>query len=781
MNRELGFKLKTLIVLLLAVFSSRPVFSQCATNFGIPIIKPCNTDTSLIPKPFWMCPMNIAVIQMLPAPPAFKNGVNPCDSFCFSKQYRSWLVKRMGFADTIYNDTICFTKITTANVTCPRDTLIVCTNPGSVDTSVNALGSPMEPNGIPCNILQSGPITTVWPAPLNSKGCYHFTREWSLLNWCPPHDSKNCIQTVEVKDTSKPTIIVAPLFPKVSVSPDVCTGAVLFPKAIVSDNCTPDNEILVSISVLGTALIIHTNGGLISGIPIGIWKAVYTADDGCNNTSTDTTTFEIFDGEAPIAICKGPKIVQIPESGMVTLPTIAFDDGSFDRCTHYITAKVKRMLDTPACNLMSYDPLLNNPNNHFSDNVKFCCIDAGKDVMVVMRVYQGHIPPGPIDIGQFDAPFKECMTSVKVLDKVGPIIKCPDGVTIDCRDIGKRRIKDTADSLYGKAIITEMCLDGVTIDSIPYLDPCNVGYIIRRINAKDKAGNISSCDQTIKVVNNSPFNANDTSDWVWPRDTTFFVCSANTSTSSTGVPILKDPSCTKVAYTFEDEVYSFATGACKKILRKWSVIDWCQIIPDNLYAGKWKHTQLIVVMDTLSPVLTIPADLIVNNFDSVCGPVLVNVGLPSATDCTPGPSLIWHYSLDLFGDGLNLIEGDGKVVSKLMPNGVHILTFSVNDGCGNTTTKSLKITVKDAKKPTPIVMHGLATDLSLMNGVAMVRVFARQFFIISSVLDNCTPFSKLRFSFSANVNDTVRIYTCDSIGTKTVKLWLQTKRVIRTM
>ncbi|MEO5582702.1 MAG: T9SS type A sorting domain-containing protein [Saprospiraceae bacterium] len=770
------FNFRTLIALLAVVLLPRLSYSQCATNFGIPIIVPCNTDTSLIPKPFWMCPMNIAVIsQILPAQPAVQNGSTPCDSTCFSKQIRSWLVKRTGFADSIYNDTICFTKINIATISCPRDTVIICISPGAVDTTVKALGSPMPLQGVPCNILQSGPTNIIWPAGLNARGCYHFTREWNLIDWCPPHTTLKCTQTVEVKDSTKPTITVIPLLPKVSVSADVCTGAVIFPAATVSDNCSSTSEIAVSITVIGPGLTINTNGGIINGIPIGTWNAVYTANDGCNNIATDTTTVEVYDGEAPIAICKGPKVVQIPESGMVVLPTIAFDDGSFDRCTHYVTSKVRRMLDVPPCNLISYDTLLNNPFNHFSDNVKFCCTDAGTDVMIVMRVYQGHIAPGPVSHDMYPGvPYKDCMTSVKVLDKVGPKITCPAGVTIDCRDLSKRSIKNINDVVFGTPVITDMCLDvnGTSIDSIPSLDACNVGNIIRRIKAKDKAGNISSCDQIIKVVNNFPFNGNDTSDWEWPRDTTFFICSANTTTASTGLPKLKDPSCTKIAYTYEDEVYEFATGACKKIMRKWSVIDWCQIDPGHSYAGKWKHLQLIVVMDTLKPVLTIPSDLIVNNFDAGCGPVQVTVGTPSATDCTPAGSLIWKYTLDLFGDEVDILEGEGKVVSRLMPNGVHILTFSVSDGCGNTTSKSLKITVKDGKKPTPVVLNGLATDLSLMNGVGMVRVFAKQFFVPGSVMDNCTPYSKLRFSYSTNVTDSVRTYTCDSIGTKIVRVWL---------
>ena len=38
--------------------------------------------------------------------------------------------------------------------------------------------------------------------------------------------------------------------------------------------------------------------------------------------------------------------------------------------------------------------------------------------------------------------------------------------------------------------------------------------------------------------------------------------------------------------------------------------------------------------------------------------------------------------------------------------------------------------------------------------------------------DNCTPTSQLKFSFSSDVNDNFRTYNCDSLGKRTVELWV---------
>ncbi len=759
-------------------------FSQCISSIGTTITVPCNIHPDSIPKPnisnMEGCGTVTSVTQVLPAQPPFMNGPTAaaaCDSVCFSKQIRTWTIVRTGMANLAYKDTICYTAITLDDVVCPRDTVIFCP-PGInvvIDTSIAALGSPLKSGGV-CNILQSGPVRTLWN--YSGPGCYKISREWTLIDWCDNMATPRvCRQFIEIVDTIDPVIDAQEDFGRLNIKGDQCTADYKFPPASINDNCTPSLQLKVTISVAGQVLI--GNGGYIYGIPIGIHQVIYTVEDKCTgadgmpNSSADTGVIEIYDGVGPLAFCKGNKIVQINESGMVTLPSSAFNDGSFDRCSPPVSIKVKRMNDLPKCVVIApSDALLNNPFNHFADNVKFCCADHGTDVMVIMRVYQGIVPGGPVslDATYMGLPHTDCMTSVKVLDKVGPTITCPELYNIDCRELSLKRVKSLTD--YGAPVVTDMCLDTVWIDSISRLDQCLVGDITRRIYARDDAGNTTYCDQIIRVSNSDPFDATDTSDWVWPKDTTFFICSASTLPAVTGLPILKDPSCAKVTYNYTDEVYEFAPGACKKIVRKWTVADWCQIDPYVSNSGRWSKSQKIVVMDTAKPVITVPANFMVNNFDSVCGPALVTVPLPSATDCTPGPSLEWTFTLDLLSDGLNIIQGQGRNASQMMPNGIHKLVFSVNDKCGNISKGTTIITVKDAKKPTPVAIHGLATDVGLMNGVAMVRVWARLFFLPGSAFDNCTPFANLKFSYSANTADTVRTYTCDSVGTRNVRLWV---------
>lgn len=778
MKHILNFGRLSLLVLLLLAGYSESIIAQCTTTRASKVFRNCNVklDTTYLPQSAdFNCLSDSSITQIVQVLPAqiSMNGIKPCDSSYFSSIIRVWNL-RIGVPGNNnvktqqYKDTICFNQIRLSGegdtVVCPKDTVIYCANifplfSGGIDTSIAALGSPLGNSIIPCNILQSGPVKTIWF--YKSGGCYKFSRTWQLIDWCTS-EQKTCTQLIEVRDTSKPLILTSSLIlDSVSISGDLCTATFKFPPVSAIDNCTAYDQLLYSVTVNGVT--INTNGGYISGLNIGTHEVLYKVDDGCGNISTFTTSIKVYDGVPPLALCKGPKVVQLPQSGMITLPKIAFDDGSFDRCTHEIGVKVRRMNELPKCTTAV------NPFNRFDDNVKFCCVDAGTDVMVVVRVSQGIIPDGPVSIDYYvGKPYSECMVAVKVIDKFGPEVICPEGVTIDCRQIGLKRVKHPTD--YGAAIINEMCLDNVKYDSIPNLNDCGVGYITRRITAKDKAGNSTSCDQVIKVVNNFPFNANDTNDLIWPKDTTFFVCNANTDPSNTGFPKIKDDSCAKIAFNKVDEVYEFAPGACKKILRKWSIIDWCQVDLYDPSAGKWTRIQKIVVMDTAKPVLTIPKDTVLLNTDSVCGPRLITIPLPTATDCTPAINLSWSFVIDLYSDGLDLINGLGRDASGSFPNGMHTIEFRVNDRCGNTTSRKMKITVTDGKKPI-IGAISLSTDLMRMNGSGMVRLIARQFILGSTTFDNCSPFSKLRFSFSTNVNDTIRTYTCDSIGIRKVRIY----------
>ena len=59
----------------------------------------------------------------------------------------------------------------------------------------------------------------------------------------------------------------------------------------------------------------------------------------------------------------------------------------------------------------------------------------------------------------------------------------------------------------------------------------------------------------------------------WPCDVEDF---CDDKASDWGKPVVSDDECSLIAVTSTDFYAIITDGACKKILRTWTVIDWCQ-------------------------------------------------------------------------------------------------------------------------------------------------------------------------------------------------------------
>ena len=125
-------------------------------------------------------------------------------------------------------------------------------------------------------------------------------------------------------------------------------------------------------------------------------------------------------------------------------------------------------------------------------------------------------------------------------------------------------------------------------DALPGGHPAGaVKLVQRRFSASDGGVGIApgTCTQNIWVVNFHPFfitdntcNNNNPNDGViWPCDVLLTTCPEDLG--NTGEPTVFDNACSLIGVAYEDTRFDFVDGACFKILRKWSVIDWCQYDP----------------------------------------------------------------------------------------------------------------------------------------------------------------------------------------------------------
>ncbi len=134
--------------------------------------------------------------------------------------------------------------------------------------------------------------------------------------------------------------------------------------------------------------------------------------------------------------------------------------------------------------------------------------------------------------------------------------------------------------------------------------------------------------------------------------------------------------------------------------------------------------------------------------------------LPSAQavseSCPGSPALSYSSSL-----------GNGIGPYWEVPTGSFTIYVKAINGCGETAACQFTATVKEAKKPTAVLVNEMFANLS---GEGTLALRARNFDLGST--DNCSEKGKLRFSFSQNPADSTRLFDCDSIGTRAVKIFV---------
>ena len=220
--------------------------------------------------------------------------------------------------------------------------------------------------------------------------------------------------------------------------------------------------------------------------------------------------------------------------------------------------------------------------------------------------------------------------------------------------------------------------------------------------------------------------------------------------------------CELVAISSVDEVYDVVPGACYKIVRTWTVVDWCKfdhtqnhsnggIVLDaaqHLWQddgdGYFKYVQTIKVIDNVAPVINCPTEPVVVLSDaSDCSKNEVLGTLVANDACTPQNQLKVIWTMDFFGNGNIDVTGTSLTIDRNdIPLGLHEVAYKVTDGCGNFSYCNFELEVRDGKKPTPICIKGLSTDLMPTTGMVSVPATA---FESGDSKDNCTSYGNLTF------------------------------------
>ncbi len=254
-----------------------------------------------------------------------------------------------------------------------------------------------------------------------------------------------------------------------------------------------------------------------------------------------------------------------------------------------------------------------------------------------------------------------CSQSVSVIDTTPPTISCPAATSpIQC----------PAAPVFPAPTASDLCDLSLTVTFADVTTPgaCAGTYSTTRTwTATDDCGNSASCSQSVDVIDTTPPII------TCPTDVTVD-CKASTAPAATGTATATDNCSAIASITSSDMVTAGAGAGCYSIARTWKVTDAC--------GNSSTASQTINVQDITAPVIApLPAPT------TIACPATPNFATATATDaCDPSVTLTFA---DVTTAGLPACPGNYSVTR----------TWTATDDCGNSSTASQTINVRDITAP----------------------------------------------------------------------------------
>ena len=641
--------------------------------------------------------------------------------------------------------TINLTTPDLSELACPADVTLECLNGQIPSTEPDNTGYPtLTENGISYELtpdLAAACMLMVFKNDVLLDKCgigEKYLRQWTVMDMCgdpnAPGGSFTCLQVVLLEDNTAPEI-VAPADITVSTSSTHCFATFEVPPAQVSD-CS-DFEVVVA-TPTG---FIAGNGGTIPapGLESGVYTLVYTATDDCGNAASDNLVVTVIDENSPTIVCDDDIEIVLNETGGATLSADIFVLSATDNCCTSFNYTVARLENN-----------CGNPSDLIpGSSVSFCCADEEVAVVVTVTDCNGNS--------------SQCFVDVTVVGEDEPFIVCPPDVTLDCGEdfndsdlVGEIVTNPSAqgpqDGLAGSACGSVIVTVFVDAD----LNDCGAGTVTRTFNAIGTSGSVS-CTQTITLVDPTPFSCSEVQ---FPDDVDLTNCVFDTDALDLGMPILPTTDCSMLSVAMvETTIEPGTNGACRDIVRTWTVTDACQ--PGLLCSD----TQTIRIFDTTIPVLSGCDNRAFCTDDENCFEEMVDLSVTVEDDCLPTDEIALNWSVDLNDDGSTDFTGTGQNIQNTYPVGTHRIFYTAVDLCGNTATCSFRFFVEDCGKPQIDCSELFVVELD-ENGQLELDINELNLAAVSS--DNCSPASELIFSFTADESDQLLNFDCSDLGTNMV-------------
>ena len=290
---------------------------------------------------------------------------------------------------------------------------------------------------------------------------------------------------------------------------------------------------------------------------------------------------------------------------------------------------------------------------------------------------------------------------------------------------------------------------------------CGSGTITRNWLITDELGNTLSHTQI--VTRGLPGETFDPADLVniWPPDYTGEGC-AGPNTSPESLPAEFRPnidldgfSCSSLGLDHEDLIFRNVEGLCAKVIRTWTLFDWCQRDPSNPDAGKWEYVQILQLTDTVDPVIITgcETETIAANSPNSCS---ANVSTSAtADDCHATEDLAWTFEVT-DESGIAVLQGNRSTISTTLEVGNYTVTWTATDPCGNSATCDKSLIVADTQEP-----NGVLVDISRDITAAGITVDGSD--VVLRATDNCSDAGNISVHFNTIDGPTSLTFDCASM------------------
>jgi hypothetical protein len=502
----------------------------------------------------------------------------------------------------------------------------------------------------------------------NCPSNYTLTRTWTAVDACGNTSSKT--QTITVQDTQAPVLSAAPA--DVTVECDAVPAAATL---TATDNCDTPTV---------TYAEVRTNGNCPSSYAL---TRTWTAVDACGNTSSKTQTITVQDTQAPVLSAAPADVTvecnAVPAAATLTAtdncdaPTVTYAElRTNGNCpSNYILTRTWTAVD--ACGNTSSKtqtitvqdtqaPVLSAAPADVTvecDAVPAAAILTATDncdapVVVYHELRTNGNSPSNYTLTRTWTVTDACgntssaAQTITVRDTKKPVLSAaPANVTVECNAVPAAATLTATDNCDATPTVTynETRTNG----------NCPGNYTLTRTwTATDASGNTCSKTQTITV-----------------QDTQKPVLSAapaSVTVACNAVPaaaiLTATDNCDAPAVTYSEVRTNGSSPFNYTLSRTWTATDAC--------GNSCSKTQVITVRDTQAPVPTIAV------LPTLTGDCSVTASAPTAQDNCAG-----------------LVTATTVNPVSYTAQGVYTITWSYNDGQGNTSTQTQRVVVKDQSGP----------------------------------------------------------------------------------